>query len=221
VKGNWKNTPNSWLELQYGWKPIVSDVQGACQALDTLESASNPYLVRVKGQAGADVENVWQKPMNYSPLYRFTVRDKWKHSCKVSLYYVLRNPTLARFASLSLTNPFEMAWEKQKYSFVVDWFLPVGNWLSTLDADFGWDFRSGTLVKFTRGGSSSYFNTTGFTSGVIRVDFSGDYYKADGFNLVRTVYNSAPWGGIPRFKNPLSSQHVANAMSLLSQAFRR
>jgi hypothetical protein len=104
---------------------------------------------------------------------------------------------------------------------VVDWFLPVGNWLSTLDADFGWDFHSGTLTKFSRGGSSSIFTRSGFIPGDVKVDFSGDYYSAKGFSMTRTVYSSASWGGIPRFKNPLSSQHIANALSLLVQAFRR
>jgi len=219
VKGNWKNTPNSWLELQYGWKPLVSDLQGACQELSDHQT-TNSYLSKVSGVSGGESVNVWQKT-GYSSLYRLTVTDKWKHSCRVVLYYKLRNPVLAKFASLGLTNPFELAWEKMKYSFVIDWFLPVGNWLSTLDADFGWDFHSGTLTKYSSGGSSSYFNITGFAPSDVKVDYSGENYSAKGFSMTRTVYSSAPWGGIPRFKNPLSSQHVANAMALLTQAFRR
>jgi hypothetical protein len=215
-----KNIPNAWLELQYGWKPLISDIQGACEAMSDHQNNTNSYLAKVSGVAGGESTNVWQKT-GYSSFYRFTVTDKWKHSARAVLYYRLRSPTLAKFASLGLTNPFELAWEKLKYSFVIDWFLPVGNWLSTLDADFGWDFHSGTLTKFSTGGSSSYFNITGFAPSDVKVDFSGDYYSSKGFNMTRTVYSSAPWGGIPRFKNPLSSQHIANAMSLLVQAFRR
>ena len=219
--GSWKKAPQRWLELQYGWKPLISDIQGACQEMSDHQNVTNSYLAKVSGVAGDESVVVWNKLMNYSTLYRFVVTDKWKHSARAVLYYRMRNPVLAKFASLGLTNPFELAWEKMKYSFVIDWFLPVGNWLSTLDADFGWDFHSGTLTTFSRGSSSSHFATTGLAPSHLKVDFSGSEYSAQGFSMNRSVYSSAPWGGIPRFKNPLSSQHVANAMSLLTQAFRR
>lgn len=167
VKGNWKNTPNRWLELQYGWKPLISDIQGACQAFDTLESSNNPYLAKVSGVSGENTESTWNKVSNTTTINYFKVQEQWKHRCRVVLYYKLRNPLLARFASLGLTNPFELAWEKMKYSFVIDWFLPVGNWLSALDADFGWDFHSGTLTKFTSGGADSVYLQSGDRKSVV------------------------------------------------------
>lgn len=214
-------TPNSWLELQYGWKPLISDVAGACNELSQRETGRNPYLAKVTGVAGGESTNTWRKNHNFSSLYGFDVTDRWKHRCRVSLYYELRNPVLAKFASLGLTNPFELAWEKMKYSFVIDWFLPVGNWLSTLDADFGWDFHSGTLTKFISGGSTSVWHNLGIPIQDVGAFWTGPNYEATGFSMARTLYNAAPWGGIPRFKNPLSSQHVANALALLVQAFRR
>jgi hypothetical protein len=221
LKGNGKNTPNSWLELQYGWKPLISDLTGSLQALSDLQEGNNPYLARVKGIAATVTVNSWRKPFASSALYGYDVTDTWKQFCKVSLYYRLRNPTLAAFASLGLTNPFELAWEKLKYSFVVDWFLPVGNWLSTLDADFGWDFHSGTVTKYSTGGSTGSFRATGLVPRTLKFDYLGDQYKAEGFSMTRSLYASAPWGGIPRFKNPLSGMHIANATALLVQAFRR
>ena len=220
--GNRKNTPNAWLELQYGWKPLISDLAGACQALsEAYAGGFNPYLARVKGMAASTDAKVWRKNSGLNSNIGFQVTDRWKSFCKVSLYYKLRNPTLAAFSSLGLTNPFELAWEKMKYSFVIDWVLPVGNWLSTLDADFGWDFHSGTLTKMTSGSSSSTFVLVGLPPSILRVDHLGDTYKSEFFSMTRTLYGSAPWGGIPRFKNPLSGLHVANAVALLSQAFRR
>jgi hypothetical protein len=216
----WKRYPNSWLELQYGWKPLISDVQGACQEL-SKHNTTNSMLAKVSGVGGGMSESTWNKTSNLTSINYFLVREKWKHTARVVLYYKMRSPVLAKFASLGLTNPFELAWEKLKYSFVVDWFLPVGNWLSTLDADFGWDFHSGTLTKYTTGGSDSVYLQSGPTPSFQRVDWNGPAYKADGFSLVRTLYASSPWAGLPQFKNPLSSQHIANAMSLLVQAFRR
>ncbi len=222
LKGNGKNSPNSWLELQYGWKPLISDLTGACMALSEAYSGGfNPYLAKVSGVAGQNFTNGPYRKVCSSPTKGFDVTDKGNHICRVVLYYKLRNPTLAAFSSLGLTNPFELAWEKMKYSFVVDWFLPVGNWLSTLDADFGWDFHSGTVSKMSSLETHSKWRSIGLPPGVIRLDYSGSTYSAAGFNMTRGVYATAPWGGIPRFKNPLSGLHVANAVALLAQSFRK
>jgi hypothetical protein len=219
VRGNWRNTPSRWLELQYGWKPLISDIQGACEEISDHFNAHD-YLVRVKGHAGEDQRTTYRKTWN-SAFYGFDIEGQWKHRSSVSLYYELRSPVLAKFASLGLTNPLELAWEKMKYSFVIDWFLPVGNWLSTLDADFGWDFHSGTATRYSSGEAKGDFHATGLANADKKVEYFGPPYTMSGIRMTRSVYSSAPWGGIPRFKNPLSSQHVANAMSLLSQAFRR
>lgn len=213
--------PNRFLELQYGWKPLLSDIDDSCRALSHRDQDANRYNVHVVGTSGYGDKLSWRKITNLTTFYGYDVVDVRKYACKVVLYYRLRNPVLATFSSLGLTNPALILWEKAKFSFVLDWVLPVGNWLNTLDADFGWDFLSGTCSKMTRLTATSNFRATGLLSGDIRVSLSGDTYAAQGFGMTRTVYASAPWAGLPRFKNPFSGQHVANAVALLAQAFRR
>jgi hypothetical protein len=213
--------PNRFLELQYGWKPLLSDINDSCQALSHRDQDANRYNVHVVGTSNYGDKFAWRKIMNLSGLYGFDVVDVRKHNCKVVLYYRLRNPVLATFSSLGLTNPLLIAWEKTRLSFVLDWVLPVGNWLNTLDADFGWDFLSGTASKMSRLTATSTWHNTGLVSGDIRVAHSGATYNSEGFSMTRSVYDSSPWAGLPRFKNPFSGQHVANAVALLAQAIRR
>jgi len=225
IKNGTKNQlhgiPRKWLALQYGWKPLMSDVNASCNALANRERDSQLYKLRVVGTSSEKFTTHHYKGWNDSG---FQVTDEGSHIAKAVLYYSLRNGALATFSSLGLTNPLELGWERVPYSFVIDWFLPVSNWLSTLDADLGWDFHSGTLTKFSRMNATSYFSTSASgmaAAGLSRVDWLGDTYRAHGIVMSRTVYVTSPWAGLPHFKNPFSSLHVANALSLLTEAFRR
>jgi hypothetical protein len=104
------------------------------------------------------------------------------------------------------------------FSFVVDWMLPIGDWLGTLDATAGLEFVSGSCSLLTRN-----------TRRVIPLGLSP---PKDGYNslkggrgkfvrLTRTVYGSPPFASFPSMKNPASLGHMANGLSLLAQAFGR
>lgn len=215
---NWRQTPNAWLEMQYGWKPLMADVQGACQSISKRENNSSAFRASVKGHSHRSIENTYSSGGPGGLNQYLTTKVGIDYT--VRLHYVLDSPLIASFASLGLTNPAEVIWERLGYSFVVDWFLPVGNWLSALDADFGWKFLIGSGTQFARVKSSAR-NVDGADDP--NVYQSNHYHDArvDGFAFLRQVFGEPPGIGLPHFKNPLSGVHVANAMSLLTSAFRR
>jgi len=51
---NWHRIPRKWLELQYGWKPLLSDIIGAMVHLE-LRGEIRP-LINVYGKASRDFE---------------------------------------------------------------------------------------------------------------------------------------------------------------------
>jgi hypothetical protein len=214
-KGGFRRMPQDWLELQYGWNPLMSDVEGACNALS--KRSDIPLFMRVHGNVKSNSVVNWLK--SGPDGWKYQISDQIEQTCRVVLYYDLDNPAVVKFAQLGLTNPAELAWERLKYSFVIDWFLPVGRWLSTLDADFGWKFKAGSRTEFTRvkGRTVGILPNTGTTT--LFRNISGEDYKYDGIKFNRAIYPSSPWAGVPSFKNPLSSKHIANALSLLVQAF--
>jgi len=218
--------PKAYLEMMYGWRPMMSDVYSSCNALSKREAAAQIYKFRVMGTSRQRDVTFSNKYSSHTHGYYFAKVDENIHNCRVVLYYRLNNGLLASFASLGVTNPLEAIWEKIPYSFALDWALPVGNWLSTLDADLGWIFDSGTETRMTRMSSNSSFRTDAAVLASIginasKVGFHGDTYKARGFNMTRSLFATSPWAGFPSFKNPLSSTHIAEAMSLLAGAFRR
>lgn len=213
--------PQAWLELQYGWNPLMSDIQGSCTALSRRERDSSSYNAHVVGKTSTTQQRVvdWDYGWLQNGLFgqKITVIDTF--DCTVRLWYRLNNPVLAAFSSLGLTNPLEIVWERVPYSFVIDWFLPVGNWLSTLDADFGWSFLAGCQTEFTRTKALGSPYVGSFVS-IFGAENLTSPFKFDGFEMNRGGASVPPGVGLPHFKNPFSSTHIANAMSLLVQAFR-
>jgi len=215
INNQWHNIPHRWLELQYGWKPLMSDVQGACEALDRRERDGQAYYCTAVGKAKD--EKITRTRYGVD-IYQ-DVEIKEQFSCIVKLFYYLQNPLVATFASLGITNPAELIWERVPYSFVVDWFLPVGSWLSSWDADLGWIYKTGIQSKLTRVTGSGKPGCTSSTPTSIWYN-NQEPWRAKGYKFTRTLLPSPPGVGLPHFKNPLSGVHIANACSLLVNLFR-
>lgn len=216
---NWRKSTSNWLELQYGWKPLLSDVYNAT---DALSSRTDPkdWRVTVKGVARDSSESYFQDPPSGQGFaHRGFVHESVFQGCFVRLDYFPDNPFLIALTSLGLTNPLAIAWELTRLSFVVDWALPIGDWLSSLDASLGYTFVSGSRSELTRSTRSwdgnPYLGQYPYGK-TIRADTKGfGKYVA----LDRVVYPSSPLPRPPVPKNPVGLKHMADGLSLLAQAF--
>lgn len=217
LKENWHKIPRSWLELQYGWKPLMSDIWAAAAALNAVE---RPPVIHVKGYAGNTGVKSTFIP-GYFNGWEVEIEHETKEQAWVSLYYELNTPALSALSSLGLVDPALIVWELLPYSFVVDWFLPVGNWLASMTADVGFSFNGGSLsVKSEVIGGKRKSVTHPSPGGNIRVIDSEPSASGSSYFFERTCYNGSPVPGL-YFKNPLSATHMLNAIALLSLAFRK
>lgn len=140
VPGSVKHLPASrrladgWLELQFGWIPLVSDVYAAVDAYRNKsvrgQSVSSYARNRkpVKGPKGTYGEFGFNQNGRY---------HNYRGSASVKYYGVVSNPALRTLNQLGLANPLKLAWDLLPYSFVVDWFLPIGQILAYLSKDLG------------------------------------------------------------------------------------
>jgi hypothetical protein len=227
-----REVSSGWLEIQYGWKPLLSDVHGACEELRRNdERHPERYTCSVKGSAssGRQVSYEYRPqitwPNGQGIRWKCHRRTRSRESAFVRLDYVLANPTLATLAQVGITNPLEVAWELVPFSFVADWFIPVGSYLGSLDAALGWDFLGGSVTqvsKRTRAGraflldfpiNSSHYAVPG--------SFNSEWASHYRAKMDRTTYSSSPIPGLPRLeKDPVRGLRLANAIALLGQAFR-
>jgi hypothetical protein len=215
----------NWLELQYGWKPLLQDIRGFLDSLarfnlanyeisTVTSSATHKYFNRVPiFEASSNPRILGYREATQVTTYRFGVRYKVADAFK------------AFAAQTGFTNPLNLAWEVLPYSFVVDWFVPVGPYLETFSSFDGLVFIDGFETRFTAMDMSSNVNATykGFTSGDTKPNLH--WYETRGENSCHAVLHdrlkltSFPSATKPEFKNPFSTTHVLNALALLRSAF--
>jgi hypothetical protein len=131
------------------------------------------------------------------------------HRCK--LWYRLDDSTLYRLNQLELINPAEIAWELLPYSFVVDWFLPVGNVLSAWSATWGLSYVDGVITSRAQGSAGGLNRVL---SDVTRQS-GGFTWLVDQTGIRREVVTSP--SPFLYFKSPFSTTHVVSALALLRQ----
>lgn len=212
------NAPNKWLELQYGWKPLLSDVYGACDALSKRDKED--WRVTAKGRVS--------RQDTYSRVYDIAFNGPFDGCNCVAVAYrgayvridaLPENEAIISLASLGITNPLLIGWELVPFSFVVDWFLPIGGYLESLDAMLGYG------DAYT---STSYIVRCEWLDAYSKRIQSGNYImdnqyfgKKQFVHLRRTAQSGVPMPKFPRIKDPISLGHMANGLALLAQVFGR
>jgi len=131
----------------------MMDVYGACEVLaDRIRSTPILVTKRASWQDGFERETNSTLSSDY---FRFDLKtvDKFTRRRNLTLVYELDNRGLTELSSLGMLNPMTVAWELVPFSFVWDWWNPVGDYLNLMDADRGFIYRGGCwgdLQKATR-----------------------------------------------------------------------
>lgn len=222
----WRDAPNNWLEYQYGWKPMLGDVYTAVDNIANKDNANNSRCYyRVKKGLGLEIPV--DVATSASNMTIFTRRVNTFHlSCRFDF---MPNPDMDMFRTLDewgVTNPSLVAWELVPFSFVVDWALPIGDFLNALTAARAFTFRGGSFSQFNDLTSRSWlkpYSSVGFPIVEGWGEASG---RAKAFT--RTVYSDFPFPDYramahTKWQNPDSETiytRTANALSLLASAVK-
>lgn len=212
-----KSLANNWLELQYGWLPLLSDIYDASQVVEEEWNRLEPRpplnrAVSIVRQTEKDLFHPAQPAhANVTREYIYTLRGIINYSVDVQASHFL--------GSIGLTNPLSIAWEVLPFSFVVDWAFPVGKMLENLDATLGCSFISGVEAGSLWSHLSYTYNET-FVIGNYKYEYSNIRAHSRYFKYSRAPMSGFPSVQLPQPKNPFSSLHAANALALLTQVFK-
>jgi len=219
-----KSFASNWLELQYGWKPLLQDIYGTMNALKRLNSASALVVKRVtaNGQAVKIIKiPIMHHVMTSSKAGEHSILVKTK--CKFVLRYKIEDPFKSFLAQTGFTNPINLGWEILPLSFVVDWFLPIGPYLETLSSWDGVVFLDGSKVFHTVELAHSVINFSGTVVGSPTQFYETHaVYDRKVVSVDRSKLTALPTARFPTIvKNGLASTvHAQNALALLRSFFR-
>lgn len=209
-----KGAANAILQFKFGVEPLVNDVMSAIELFETGFSTTSSTIRTHAKQSFREVSF----PVGESQV-SFTGYLSARYTAILNT-----DGTPARILNqLGLIDPSQIAWEVMPWSFVVDWFLPVGDWIMAQTSDVGlqsWvvmrSFRalgrfnlSEPAIGITDHEAAQQLDGTATLTG----DFLGELKSR------RFVPLPAP-AGILEFKNPLSATHLIEAVALISQRFK-
>jgi hypothetical protein len=212
-----------WLELQYGWLPTLSDTFAAAEAYEELTKEERSMTFRVSASEEREFEQYagWGAGTSTGQFHSFKTQRQ-----TISIVAELTE-TLSASRSLGLTDPLSVAWEVIPYSFVVDWFIPIGTFLDNL-----------AIIPFLQGRfmTTNCWRTSGNTHpvyvGTFPCVFGGelvsdiqilDYSdQGRGWYLTRQVASSLGLQVVyPQFDSSgLHGKRIWNAIALASQRFK-
>lgn len=192
-----------WLELQYGWKPLLSDVYDVATIMANRNDAARKWTARAR-------KSYSQRKVTGVSNWLVNISD-----CSESYTIIARGvESMPTPRSLGLTDPLSVAWEVLPWSFVVDWFLPIGNYLNALNQLPGFNCTYETLHREHNYRVTGYGYHVSSTPG--NVYATEDYYQREPSSTLEAK--------LPRlkpFSQALSLAHMENALALLTTAISR
>lgn len=162
-KKGWDNIPSLWLEYSYGWAPLISDTY------TMLNKTFDPPKMYVRRKYSFRDEKQLTRyvnmPSSGTGCKPYPGPSKVLDICKYTFVYrgvttgfiTVDAPALQAISQYGLNNPTLVAWEAIPFSFVFDWFVPVGNYLEMMGATAGLKFADcSTTVTLDVKGTTTY-----------------------------------------------------------------
>lgn len=207
---------NRWLEWQYGWKPLLSSIFGACD----FERRKPRQSFRIQGNS----KRRTIQTVITTTTYGFRTWNDIENSSYATVRCDYRvNNSLANDASrFTSMNPLAIAWELVPYSFVVDWFFDIGGYMQDLETSLesGLTFVRGYEVSTHRYLNKVYFPPgRGTSTNPVVVHQFESRTKEYRISKQRVRLFSTPLPFLPRIEAKLGAQRLLSAAALLRQLF--
>lgn len=210
---NRKAAAQNFLEFEYGWKPLFSDLVSSADALTSFPEIRIPLYGK-----STDVINTLVRNRSSGPTwnnYSFTVVNG---VVGVKLQTVARivNPNLFLANQLGVID-FALPWKLIPFSFVVDWFVNVEQVISSVSDWYGVELLHPHTTYFAKGHKMDVSRNYAWSGpGVIpgwASSFTRDHER-DSVHMSRELGISGPTLAMKPFRG-FSLERGAQALSLV------
>jgi hypothetical protein len=135
-----------WLAWQYGWKPLLGDVKGLAEHFARRELGRKIKIyAKYKAQVTSAGRTGFGNVLGFIGAAKYTYGPVTTSSTTV-LEFRLMSEFAQEGEALGLHDPLLLAWELLPYSFVIDWFLPIGDFLSRWNYADGLQYVDGSTT---------------------------------------------------------------------------
>lgn len=200
-----KDVSGRWLELQYGWLPLLSDVYEAGRAFEAISNPPRKSTIKV---------SVRRANVGDSSCSKTVYTCKGMNVDIAQIIYEM-SETLSTPRSLGLIDPLSVAWELIPYSFVLDWFVPIGDYLENLNVipNLQGRFLTTRIRRFS--GSALWIDPSYKWA-------SKPIEHVSYYDMSRTVSTSLAVSkpGFESIPDAMSPKRIANAIALAVQRIR-
>ncbi|UUW21323.1 MAG: maturation protein [Sanya fiers-like virus 24] len=204
-----KAVSKRYLQFQYGIAPLASDVTQLMKNMH--ESLYKPMYIRGVEKRTATGFRVSQLSPNSSLTTKTATAEVTRQVTYKTYYRARLSPAVLQrsLAASGFFNPFSLAYELIPFSFVLDWWINIGDVLASLENQLVFDSievidSSRTETKVFITGNSDISGTCGRNT---RVD------SRSGVTLLSPI-------ATVQLKKNVSSRHIANGLALLHVARR-
>jgi hypothetical protein len=198
-----ESAANAWLQLIYGWLPTLTDIKEGCDRI-AHGYRDKGFIIDAHSTPKVSFEEPWAEG---------TYRSRWlaEGGVRCALEARINNSFLDSLDGSGVLNPLSVAWELVPYSFVVDWFVPVGNVLESLTASAGLDLAAGYITQKWDASFQTSLHDLGPGTSVILPGSMNIRY----FRMQREVLHGFPMPRLYAKNNPFTSTHIASAVALI------
>lgn len=184
-----------WLEWRYAIMPLTYDLGDMLKAL----SRSGLRLPIMRASGGArGVHRSRVENLSYTRVQLAEWQDR------IVMYYSV-SPNVQAFKRLGLLNPLATLYELTPLSFVLDWLIPLGRFIGSLDAMAGVSVLSSTW-------SQSQVKQERYVSKIV----NGSFFTESAWD--RNSYVRTPSADLslplPRFQLSLNSSRFLDSLAL-------
>lgn len=226
MEGNWKSAlgafglsqrdasirgvAEKFLFVNYGIMPTVGDLKDLHAVMS--DHAKKSKFLTVSGKATRS-----ENRSGTSGYNQWTTSVDTTARCKIRA--VVIDPVIHSLSQNGLINPLSIAWDLVPYSFVFDWWLPIGDILRGYESSLGLQFVSGYISQTTNGYAHMIDIERTLENGGRA--YGSTPTKDVGFHFTRSALDRFPMPDMYVKKRWASTWRGAEALALYAQTIRR
>jgi hypothetical protein len=212
----------SWLEYKYGWMPLLMDVKGAAEFFAQQHVVRPPKFTVSASESFVNSKNYSISVPTYgggSP-HDIQVLLSAFGEVKVKIWCELSSPHLSAMQQLGLTNPALIAWELVPFSFVFDWFIQVGDWLTAMTAQQGVTITRKMYHTISAGGYAASEPGTSTSDASYSYHTGAKTWGGSKRVYARSIPDLSPFSLYPPMTNSFNFPKLVTSLALIQGTYR-